>query len=83
MNKKDHFCLSRHLLSAIALYPTQHNWKCLNIRNRQNAEFHISNFCSRRSLGRKPRFFSSFKQIVITKPKNQALLTQSFKSLSE
>ena len=34
MNTKDHFCLSRHLLPAMALYPTQQNWKCLHIRNR-------------------------------------------------
>ena len=26
---------------AIALYPTQQNWKCLRIRNRQYTEFHI------------------------------------------
>ena len=26
MNIKDHFCLSRHLLPAIALHPTQQNW---------------------------------------------------------
>ena len=52
----DHFCLSRHLLSAIALYPTQQNWKCLHIRNRQCTEFHISNFLSRRSLWSKPVF---------------------------
>ena len=35
MNIKDHFCLSRHLLSAIALNSTQQNWKCLHIRNHQ------------------------------------------------
>ena len=49
--------LSRHLLTAIALYPTQQNWKCLHIRNRQYMEFYISNFCSLRSFGTKPRFF--------------------------
>ena len=59
MNIKDHFCLSRHLLPAIALHPTQQNWKCLHTRNRQYTEFHISNFWSGRSLGRKPRFFST------------------------
>ena len=36
MNMKDHFCLSRHL-PAIALYPTQQNWKCPHIRNHQYA----------------------------------------------
>ena len=51
--------LSCHLFPAIALYPTQQNWKCLHIRDRQYTEFHIPNFWSRRrSLGRKPRFFS-------------------------
>ena len=58
MNIKDHFCLSCHFLPVIALYPTQQNWKCLHIRNRQYREFHISNFWSRRSLGRKLRFLS-------------------------
>ena len=58
MNIKDHFCLSGHLLPAIALYPTQQNWKCLHLCNRQYTEFHISNFWSRGSLRRKPRFFS-------------------------
>ena len=58
MNIKDNFCLSCPLLPAIALYPTQQNWKCLHICNRQYTEFHISNFWSRQSLGRKPRFFS-------------------------
>ena len=56
MNVKDHFCLSRHLL-AIALYPTQQNWKCSHIRNRQYTEFHMSNFWSRRSLGKKTSIF--------------------------
>ena len=56
---KDHFCLSRHLLPAIALQKKQTNWKCLHIiRNHQYTEFHISNFLSRRSLARKLRFFS-------------------------
>ena len=73
MNLKDHFCLSRHLLPVIALYPTQQNWKCLHIRNRQYRKLHISNFWSRRSLGRKPQFLLvrgdlTFKQILITKP---------------
>ena len=44
LNLKDHFCSSRHLPPAIALYPTQQNWKCLHIHNRQYTEFHISNF---------------------------------------
>ena len=58
MNIKDHFCLSHHLLPAIALYLTQQNWKCLHIRHRQYTKVHISNFWSRRSLGRKSRSFS-------------------------
>ena len=53
---KDHFYLSRHLLLAIALYPTQQNWKCLHVRNRQYTEFNNSNFWSPRSLWSKPRF---------------------------
>ena len=31
MNKNDHFCLSRHLFAAMALYPTQQYWKCSHI----------------------------------------------------
>ena len=58
MNIKDHFCLSRHLLPAIALNPTRQNWICSHISNRQYTEFQISNFWSHRSLGRKLRFFS-------------------------
>ena len=58
MNIKDHFFLSRHLLPAIALYPTQQNWKCLHIRNRQFTEFHIADFLECQSLGKKPRFLS-------------------------
>ena len=53
---KDHLILGRDCLPAIALYPTQQNWKRLHICNRQYTEFHISNFWSRRSLGRKPEF---------------------------
>ena len=54
MNIKEHFCLSPHLIAAIALYSTKHYWKCLRVRNRQYTEFHISNFWSRRFL----EFFS-------------------------
>ena len=57
MNIKDHFCLSRHLFPAIALYPTQENWKCLHIRNCQYTEFHISNFGIAGPLGEKLDFF--------------------------
>ena len=44
VNINDHFYLSRHLLPAIAIYPTQQNWKCLHTRNRQYTEFGISTF---------------------------------------
>ena len=76
MNIKDHFCLSHHLLPA--LYPTQQNWECLHIGNRQYTEFHISNFWSRQSLGKKTSIFLvhwdlTFKQILITKPKKVKL----------
>ena len=50
MNIYDHFCLSRYLLPSIALYPTQENWNCLYIRNRQYTEFNMSNFWSRLSV---------------------------------
>ena len=30
MNIKHHFWLRHHLLTAIGLYPTQQNWKCLH-----------------------------------------------------
>ena len=66
MNIKDHFCLNHHLLPAIALYPTQQNWKYLRIRDRQYTKFHISNFWSRQSLVRKPRFFSPLRFDVQT-----------------
>ena len=86
MNIKDHFCLTRHHLLAIALYLTQKNWGCLHIRNRQYTEFDISNFWSRRSLGRKPRFFSPFGFDVQTNSDHKtqkSSSTQSFKTLSE
>ena len=70
MNTKDHFCSSRHLLLVIALYPRQQNWKCLHIRNHPYTEFHISNFWRRRSLGRKPRYFSPLG--FDTKPKKSS-----------
>ena len=57
MNIKDRFCLSRHLQPF--LY-TQHS-KTGNVYifvDRQYTEFHISNFWSRRSLGRNLDFFS-------------------------
>ena len=41
MNKKDNFSLSRYLLPAMALYPTQQIWKRLHIRNRKYTEFHV------------------------------------------
>ena len=77
MNIKDYLRLSRHLLTAIALYPTQQNWKCLCIRNRQYTEFHFSNLWrSRYSPWEKARFFSplglTFKEILITKPKKSS-----------
>ena len=80
MNMKYHFCLTSHLLPAIALHQTQQNWKCLHYRNRQCTEFHIPNVWSRRSIGRKPRFFLvrwdlTFKQILITKPKKSSSKT--------
>ena len=50
MNLNEYFCLSRHLLPSITLYPTQQNWKGLHICNRQYTEFHISSFWSRRYL---------------------------------
>ena len=68
---KDHFCSSGHLLPAIALYPTQQNWKCLHIRNRQYTEFHISNFWSRRSLGRKPHNAQKIKLYSVRALKRQ------------
>ena len=82
MNIKDHFCLSRHLLPAIALYPTQQNWKCLHIRNRQDTEFHISNFWSRWSLRRIPRSFSPVGFDVQTKfdPKSQKIKLYSVRA---
>ena len=66
MNIRDHFCLSRHLLPAIPLYPRQQSWKCLHILNRQYTEFHITNFGVAGSLGRKPRFFSPLRFDVQT-----------------
>ena len=51
--------VSKLLVPAIALYLTQQNWKCLHTRNWQytETEFHILNFISRQSLGRKPQSF--------------------------
>ena len=90
MNIKDYFCLSRHLLPlpAIALYPTQQNWKCLHIRNRQYTEFHISIFGAVGPLAENLDFFSPLGFDVQTNSdhktqKNQALLNQSFKTPSE
>ena len=58
MNINNHFCLSRHLLPAIALYPTQQNWTCLHLRNRQYTEFHISILESVGPLNENFDFFS-------------------------
>ena len=60
MNIKDHFCLSHHHLQAIALYPTQQNWKCLHIRDRQ---YTVQSFTSQifgvvGPLGENLNFFS-------------------------
>ena len=64
-------CLSQHLLPAITLYLTQQNWECVHIRSQQHTKFHISNFWSRQSFGRKPRFLvpwdMTLKLILITK----------------
>ena len=73
MNMKDHLFLGRHCVPAIVLYPTQKNWKCLHICNRQYTEFHISNFGVVGSLGENLNLVSvrwdlTFKQILITKP---------------
>ena len=48
---KDHFCLSHHLLPAIALYPTHQNWKCLHISNRQHTKFRGENLDFYSALG--------------------------------
>ena len=77
---KDHLILDRHCLPAIALYPTQQNWKCLHICNRQYTEFHISNFWSRRSLGRKPEF--SFSPLGFDIQTNSDHKTQKIKLYS-
>ena len=56
LNKYKRSCLFKSLSSSgHSLYPTHQNWKFLHIRNGQYTVFHISNFWSRRSLGRKPR----------------------------
>ena len=89
MNIKDHFCSSRHLLPASALCQTQQNWKCLKIGNRQYTEFHISIFGVVGPLGENLDFFSQLGFDVQTnsdhktKKKNQALISHSFKTLSE
>ena len=77
---KDHLFLGRHCLPTIALYPTQQNWKCLHICNRQYTEFHISNFWSRRSLGRKPEF--SFSPLGFDIQTNSDHKTQKIKLYS-
>ena len=83
MNIKNHFSLSRHLLPAIALYPTQQNWKCLHIRNRQYTEFHNSNFLSCRRWETSSIFLVlgiwGSNKFWSQNLKNQALLSQSFK----
>ena len=68
---KDHFCLSRHLLPAITLYPTQQNWKCLHIRNRQYTEFHISKFEVVGPLGQNLNFFNPLGFDVQTNSDNK------------
>ena len=42
MNMKDHFCLSRHLLPSIALYPTQENCECLLTKSPMYRVSHLS-----------------------------------------
>ena len=58
MNIKDHFFLSRHLLPAIALYPTQQNWKCLGICNANILSFTSQIFGVVGPLGENLDFFS-------------------------
>ena len=58
MNVKDHFCLSRHLLPAIASYQTQQNWKCLYIRYRNIQNFTLQIFGVVDNWERNPRIFS-------------------------
>ena len=77
MNIKNHFCLSRHLISAIAC--TQHsetgNIYIFVIVNIQSFTFQIFGVVG--PFGRKPRLLLvrwdlTFKQILITKPKKSS-----------
>ena len=80
MNVKYHFCLSRHFLTAIALYTTQQNWKCLKfvIANIQSFTSQICGVVGR--LGENFDFLVrldlTFKQVLSTKPKKSSF-TQS------
>ena len=70
------YLLRSPLLLAIALYPTQQNWKCLRIRNRQYTEFHISIFGIvgpfEENLDFLVRWDLTSKQILIAKPKKSS-----------
>ena len=80
--------LSRYLLPAIALYLTQQNWKCLHIRIRQDRVSHLKLLKSlvpweKTSTFLVPCDLTFIKRFRSRKPKDQALLIQSFETLSE
>ena len=90
MNINDHFCLSQHL-PAIALYQIQQNRKCLHIlhifvvANIQGFKSQIFGVVGplAENLDFLVRWDLTFKQILITKPQNPALLSESYETLSE
>ena len=57
MNIKSDLCVSRHHLPGITLYVTQQDWKCLDTRNGQYTEFHISFLGVVGHLGEKLQIF--------------------------
>ena len=82
MNIKGDQCVSRHLLSAIALYITQQNWKCSDIRNWQYKEFSSQTFGVVGPLREKLDFLIPwdlrFKDIVITRPPKSSSIQSEF-----
>ena len=76
------------IFSSLSHIKSNKNWKFLHIRNKQQSEFHSSNFETCRSLERKVRIFQSvgiydLKQFWLGNYNNQASISQSFEPISE
>ena len=73
MNIKDYLCISRHLLLAITLHPTNEKLNFLYLCSQPLLNPHFPKFKSRRSLGEKTLLLFHFQIDIAFDPTNTSL----------